>query len=100
MKKFVENLAALIKVKTIVTFVVIVVYAVLALRGNITPENVQNLTMVVVAFYFGTQLKESGTAAEQIEANHVSSCPFMLGEIVETEHTETEPETDTNERAE
>lgn len=98
MKKFVENLAALIKVKTIVTFVVIVVYAVLALRGNITPENVQNLTMVVVAFYFGTQLEKGITT--HTEDSHGAVCPFMLGEIVETEHTETEPETDTNERAE
>lgn len=79
MKNITKNLAALIKVKTIVTFVVIVVYAVLALRGNITPENVQNLTMVVVAFYFGTQLDKGNT--EQISGH--SYCPFMTDSSVE-----------------
>lgn len=88
MKNITKNLAALIKVKTIVTFVVIIVYAVLALRGNITPENVQNLTMVVVAFYFGTQLDKSNT--EQTTNEH-SICPFMSNEITDdTESTENE----------
>lgn len=73
MKNITKNLAALIKVKTIVTFVVIVVYAVLALRGNITPENVQNLTMVVVAFYFGTQLDKGNT----VQISDHSYCPFI-----------------------
>lgn len=84
MKNITKNLAALIKVKTIVTFVVIVVYAVLALRGNITPENVQNLTMVVVAFYFGTQLDKGKT--EQI-SDH-SFCPFMTESTEDIESTE------------
>lgn len=84
MKNITKNLAALIKVKTIVTFVVIVVYAVLALRGNITPENVQNLTMVVVAFYFGTQLDKGNT--EQI-SDH-SLCPFMNQGFGDTEGTD------------
>lgn len=86
MKNITKNLAALIKVKTIVTFVVIVVYAVLALRGNITPENVQNLTMVVVAFYFGTQLDKGNT--EQTADAHSVICPFMTDSSVEEESTE------------
>jgi hypothetical protein len=85
MKNITKNLAALIKVKTIVTFVVIVVYAVLALRGNITPENVQNLTMVVVAFYFGTQLDKGNT--EQI-SDHSVVCPFMTDSTESEESTE------------
>lgn len=89
MKNFVKNLAALVKVKTIVTFVVIAIYAVLALRGDITAENVQNLTMVVVAFYFGTQLKESGVSTEQI-ADHGTACPFMTGTTDNIEPTENE----------
>ncbi len=55
MKNFVQNLAALIKVKTIVTLIVIFVFAVLALRGDITPVDVEKIVMVVIAFYFGTQ---------------------------------------------
>ena len=50
-----KNLAALLKVKTIVTLVVIAVFAVLALRGAISPDNVMIIISMVVSFYFGTQ---------------------------------------------
>ena len=49
-----KNFANLIKVKTIVTRVVIGVFAVLALRGDIEPDNVMTIVSMVVAFYFGT----------------------------------------------
>ena len=49
------NIAALIKVKTIVTLVVIAIFAVLSLRGAITPDNVMIVVSTVIAFYFGTQ---------------------------------------------
>lgn len=52
---FIKNLANLIKVKTIVTFMVLIVFVVLALRGDITPDNVMIIVSTVVAFYFGTQ---------------------------------------------
>jgi len=55
MKKLYENLARLIKVKTIVTMVVTAVFAVLALRGTISPDNVMIIISMVVSFYFGTQ---------------------------------------------
>lgn len=51
---FIKNLAALVKVKTIVTLVVIGVFAVLSLRGDITPDNVMVIVSSVIAFYFGT----------------------------------------------
>lgn len=50
-----KNLAALVKVKTIVTLVVIAIFAVLSLRGDITPDNVMIVISMVVSFYFGTQ---------------------------------------------
>lgn len=50
-----KNLANLIKVKTIVTIIVLAVFAVLALRGDISPDNVMIITSSVIAFYFGTQ---------------------------------------------
>ena len=50
-----KNLAALIKVKTIVTLVVIAVFAYLALTGTITADNVMIVVSTVIAFYFGTQ---------------------------------------------
>lgn len=55
MAQFIKNLANLIKVKTIVTFVVVAVFAVLSLKGNISPDNVMIITSSVIAFYFGTQ---------------------------------------------
>ena len=52
--EFIKNLAALIKVKTIVTMVVIAVFAILALRGDISADNVMIVVSSVIAFYFGT----------------------------------------------
>ena len=55
---FIKNLAALIKVKTIVTMVVIAIFAVLALRGDVTPDNVMVIVSTVIAFYFGSQVEK------------------------------------------
>ena len=53
-----KNLAGLIKVKTVVTFAVIAVFVVLAIRGDISPDNVMIITSTVIAFYFGTQAEK------------------------------------------
>lgn len=50
-----KNLANLIKVKTIVTLVVITIFAILSIRGDITADNVMFVVTSVIAFYFGTQ---------------------------------------------
>lgn len=55
-----KNIANLIKVKTIVTFVVIAIFAVLALRGDIAPDQVMIIVTAVVSFYFGTQAERKG----------------------------------------
>ncbi len=55
MEDFWKNLAALLKVKTIVTLVVIAVFAALALAGVLQPDTVMTIVTMVVAFYFGTQ---------------------------------------------
>lgn len=57
MSNFFKNLTNLVKVKTIVTLVVLAVFAVLALRGDITADNVMVIVSTVVAFYFGTQME-------------------------------------------
>lgn len=54
-----SNIANLIKVKTIVTFVVMAVFAVLALRGDVSSDNVMIIVSTVIAFYFGTQHESS-----------------------------------------
>ena len=59
--EFLQNLAALIKVKTIVTLVVIGVFAVMAFQGQITADNVMIIVTSVISFYFGTvSEKEKG----------------------------------------
>lgn len=64
MKKLTENIANLVKVKTIVTLVVITVFAVLALKGSISADNVLMIVSTVIAFYFGTQHeKKTGNTA-------------------------------------
>lgn len=71
MKDFTQNLAALVKVKTIVTLIVIIVFAVLSLRGDITPDNVKDVVMIVIAFYFGTQHEKTGSVAEKTDKSGV-----------------------------
>ena len=56
--KFLENLANLNKVKTIVTLAVMGVFTTLALSGAITADNVMIVVSTVIAFYFGTQLEK------------------------------------------
>ncbi len=57
---FIKRLADLVKVKTLVTMVVAGVFAVLALRGSIHPDNVMIVVSMVVSFYFGTQHEKAG----------------------------------------
>ena len=63
MKEFFNNFANLIKVKTIVTLVVMAVFTVLALRGDITADNAMLVVSMVISFYFGTQHEKNGGVA-------------------------------------
>lgn len=55
MQEVLKQLAQLIKVKTLITFAVVAVFAVLAFQGKIQPDNVMVIVSMVVSFYFGTQ---------------------------------------------
>ena len=55
MQQLLTNLANLLKVKTLVTMAVIAIFSVLALRGDISADNVMITVSMVVSFYFGTQ---------------------------------------------
>lgn len=52
---FWKNLASMLKVKTIITLVIIAVLAVLSINGSIEPDKFLTIATMVVAFYFGTQ---------------------------------------------
>ena len=56
MKKALTNL---IKVKTLVTLILTIVFAVLALTGKIAAEQFLTIFTVVISFYFGTQHEKS-----------------------------------------
>jgi len=60
METVVKNLAAMIKVKTVVTLMVVAVFGVLALTGRISGDNVMLVVSMVVSFYFGTQHEKKG----------------------------------------
>ena len=55
MKKSLE-----VKVRAVITLAVTAVFTVLALIGEISPDNVLLITGTVIAFYFGTE-KSKGT---------------------------------------
>lgn len=60
MQEILQKIGNLMKVKTIVTFAVVAVFAVLALQGKIQPDNVMVIVSMVVSFYFGTQHEKIG----------------------------------------
>ncbi len=62
MQEILKKTAELLKVKTIVTFVVVAVFSVLALQGRISPDNVMIIVSMVVSFYFGTQHEKAQIA--------------------------------------
>ena len=55
MEQVKKNLAQLLKVKTIVTLAVVTIFSVLALKGDISADNVMIVLSTVISFYFGTQ---------------------------------------------
>ena len=53
-----KNLANLLKVKTLVTLLLTIVFCALALTGVIYGADFLTVFTVVIAFYFGTQSKK------------------------------------------
>lgn len=58
MDLLIKNLANLLKVKTIVTLMVLAVFAKMAFTGAISPDNVMLIVSMVISFYFGTQVEK------------------------------------------
>lgn len=56
-----KNIVEFVKVKTIVTIIVLAVWAYLAVTGAISADAVNNVTLMVIAFYFGTQYERKGS---------------------------------------
>ena len=64
MKEFINNLAALIKVKTIVTLALTAVFCFLSAVGVIAEELFMTVYTVVISFYFGTQYGKKAKKTE------------------------------------
>lgn len=58
--KLIENLSNLIDVKTIVTFTVMAVFTYLAVTGKITTENVMQVTLIIITFFFAKKSESGG----------------------------------------
>lgn len=63
-----KNLADLIKVKTLVTLAIMLVFIVMSLRGDFQPDAVMNVVLIVIAFYFGTQHEKKAAAKPSTES--------------------------------
>ena len=59
-----ERLNKLMTVKSIVTIVMTAVFAVLAVRGDVTASQFLTIFTVVIGFYFGTQHERAGKKEE------------------------------------
>lgn len=51
-----NNLANLLKVKTIVTLLMVLAYIILAFLGKVDIEKFNRLVELIIIFYFGTQV--------------------------------------------
>lgn len=58
MQNILKRIGNLITIKSIVTLTLSVVFAVLSLRGTITPDLFMQVFVMIIAFYFGTTKKD------------------------------------------
>lgn len=63
MELFYKNLANLLKVKTLVTLTLTIVFAIMSCTGTITTD-FMTVYLVIVSFYFGTQSIKGKVAAD------------------------------------
>lgn len=57
-KEIIKNIALLINVKTLITFIVVAVFAYLSIKGVIDPQSILQIVTIVIAFYFSSQSGE------------------------------------------
>ena len=58
-----NKISKLIDVKSIVTLAFTVLFCILAFKGNI-PQEVNNIYLMIIAFYFGTQYEKKNKENE------------------------------------
>ena len=65
MKTLLEKIAKLIDVKSIVTLLMTVVFAILAMKSVISGEQFITIFTVIISFYFGTQAGKKGSEKDE-----------------------------------
>ena len=60
MEQLIKRICNLLTIKSIVTLVLTAVFAVLTVRGDVSPEQLLTVFTVVIGFYFGTQAEKRG----------------------------------------
>ena len=66
-ENIIRRVMALLAVKSIVTIVLTTVFAVLALRGDVTAQDFLTVFLMVISFYFGTQSRKAQEEAENVK---------------------------------
>ena len=64
MDKILKRLSNLISVKSVVTLVLTAIFAIMALRGDITGKDFLTIFLMVISFYFGTQSQKAQDAID------------------------------------
>ena len=59
-----KRLGNLLSVKSLVTLLLTIVFAILALRGDITGKDFLTIFLTVITFYFGTQSQKAQDAID------------------------------------
>lgn len=72
-----ETILNLLKVKTIVTLLVTLVFCYLAVTGKISSDQVMTIFGMVIAFYFGTQAEKRN---EETTENNISDKANLIVE--------------------
>ena len=54
-KEIIDIIKPLLKVKSIITFVILAIFSILALKNAISGEDVKAAFFTIIGFYFGTQ---------------------------------------------
>ena len=60
-----KRLANLLAVKSIVTILLTLVFAVLAFKGTVSGQDVMSMLSVIIAFYFGSQSQRISDAIDK-----------------------------------
>lgn len=59
MNNILKRIGNLITIKSLITLTLTIVFAVLSIRGVITPELFMQVFVMIIVFYFGTKKKDN-----------------------------------------